>query len=678
MDARIAIDTGGTFTDLVLLDPEGQLHFHKVPSTPDDPGRAFIDGVCELLERAGCQRDDIELLIHGTTVATNAILQRNGARVALLTTEGFRDVLHIQRQDRPQMYDLRVRRSAPLVPRQLRLEVRERLDQRGKVDIAVDREHLLQLLQQLQVQEIEAVAVGLLHSYANPDHEREVGQVVANELPDASVCLSHELAQERGEYERFSTCAMNAYVQPVMSRYLERIDEGLKQAQISAPLFVMKSNGGIMSAVDAARHAVFTILSGPAGGAVASRFLSESCGDGNLIAADMGGTSFDVTVIHRGNVHFARDAEMGGLALKVPMLDIHTVGAGGGSIGWIDDGGSLRVGPQSAGADPGPACYGKGGDRPTVTDANLLLGRLSTRTLLGGMLDLDLEAARRAVHDHIAAPLGLEIEAAAEGVIRVVNATMTAAIRKLTVERGHDPRDFALCAYGGAGPLHGAELAAEIGVQETLVPAAPGVTSAVGLLQSQLREDKVRTHVGQLDSFSTEQLAEAIEELAGQTQGQLAAVASGSTHAQCRLGLRYKGQGYELPVEVRWNPLDVKQVTDDFHDAHERAFGFKRTDQTVELVNIWVSMEMDSEPVRLPECPSAGEFKPVDQREVVFRGRFHTTPVYRRDAIGAGTRLRGPCVVEQLDSTTIVWPEQEVQVDSYGQLRLGPMPAGFC
>jgi N-methylhydantoinase A len=678
MAARIAIDTGGTFTDLVLLDPDGKLHFHKVSSTPQDPGRALIDGVCELLERAGCRRDDLELLIHGTTVATNTILQRNGARVALLTTEGFRDVLHIQRQDRPQMYDLRVRRPVPLVPRQLRLEVRERLGPQGEVDLAVDRKLLLQSLDRLRRHKVEAVAVGLLHSHANPAHEQEVGEIVARELPDASVCLSHELVRERGEYERFSTCVMNAYVQPVMSRYLERIDAGLKQAEISAPLFVMKSNGGTMSAAAAARQAVFTVLSGPAGGAVASRSISESCAGANLIAADMGGTSFDVTVIHGGSVHFARDAEMGGLALKVPMLDIHTVGAGGGSIGWIDAGGSLRVGPQSAGADPGPACYGKGGGRPTVTDANLLLGRLATRTLLGGGLELDLEAARRAMHDHLAAPLGLNLEAAAEGLIRVVNATMTAAIRKLTVERGHDPRDFALCAYGGAGPLHGAELAAEMGVVETLIPVAPGVTSAVGLLQSELREDNVRTEVGPLDSFSSEQLTEKIEELAGIASARLAAARGGGANTQCRFGLRYLGQGYELPVEVSRTPLDLTNVAADFHTAHERAFGFKRPDQTVELVNIWVSMETDTGTVQLPEWPSAADPQPVGRREVVFRGDSYTTPVFKRDVIGGGTDLEGPAVIEQLDSTTIVWPGQQAEMDTLGQLRLGPMPAGFC
>ena len=677
MTARIAIDTGGTFTDLVLLDPQGQLHFHKVSSTPDDPGRALIDGVCQLLEAAGYERNSLDLLIHGTTVATNTILQRNGARVAFLTTEGFRDVLHIQRQDRPQMYDLRARRPAALVPRQLRLEVRERLGPKGEVELPVDGDALMQSLVQLREQKIDAVAVGLLHSHANPAHEREVGEVVARELPTANICLSHELVRERGEYERFSTCVMNAYVQPVMSRYLERIEEGLTAAGVDAPLFVMKSNGGTMSAKAAAQQAVFTILSGPAGGAVASRSIAESCKGGNLIAADMGGTSFDVTVIHQGNVHFARDAEMGGLALKVPMLDIHTVGAGGGSIGWIDAGGSLRVGPQSAGADPGPACYCKGGDQPTVTDANLLLGRLASRTLLGGGLELDLESARRAVHDRLAAPLDLSDEAAAEGLIRVVNATMTAAMRKLTVERGHDPRDFTLCAYGGAGPLHGAELAAEMGVQETLVPLAPGVTSAVGLLQSQLREDSVRTEVGRLDSFTADQLCSVIEELACGARSRLAATSSAGD-VLCRLGLRYLGQGYELPVEVCWQPLDLHQVAADFHIAHERAYGFKRLDQAVELVNVWVSIEADTGTVRLPEWPQGTDPpQPLGHREVVFRGRSQSTPVLKRDTMGAGARLEGPAVVEQLDSTTLVWPGQVVEVDATGQLRLGPMPESF-
>ena len=469
---RVGIDTGGTFTDLVAFAPEGgTLAFHKVVSTPDDPARGIIRGIREIVARVGARAEEIELLVHGTTVATNAVLQRTGARVALITTAGFRDVLQIQRQDRPRLYDLRGRRARPLVPHALRYELRERVRFDGSVQTPLDRGQLDGLVDALRRERVEAVAVGLLHSYANPAHELEVGRVLAKRLPETEVCLSHEVAGEQGEYERFSTCAMNAFVQPVIGRYLDRLEQGLAAHGVAAPLFVMKSSGGVMAAQAAARRAVETVMSGPAGGLVAGAAIARSAADcRNLITADMGGTSFDVGVVRDGAIGFARDTEMGGLAISVPMLDIHSVGAGGGSIGWIDAGGALRVGPHSAGARPGPACYGLGGSEPTVTDANLVLGRLGAGSLLGGGMEIDAERARRAIHDRLAGPLRITVEAAAEGMIRVVNAAMTAAIRKLTVARGHDPREFALCPFGGAGPLHGAELAAELGIGRTIVP----------------------------------------------------------------------------------------------------------------------------------------------------------------------------------------------------------------
>ncbi len=679
MTVRIAIDTGGTFTDLVLVDADsGGLFFHKVASTPDDPGRSLVLGIAEIIELSGTSGRRIEILIHGTTVATNTVLQRNGARTALVTTAGFRDVLQIQRQDRPHMYDLRSRRAEPLVPRSLRFEVEERIHYDGTVETPVAPDTLDAIVAAIEERDVEAVAVGFLHSYCDPTHEIEVGRILGSRLPRAiSICLSHELVQEQGEYERFSTCAMNAFVQPVMGRYVKRVEGGLSDAGFVAPLFIMKSNGGAMSAADAARQSVQTILSGPAGGVVAGRAIATTHSRDNIITCDMGGTSFDVAVIHQGRIAFARDAEMAGLALKVPMLDIHTVGAGGGSIGWIDSGGALRVGPESAGADPGPACYGQGGSNPTVTDANLALGRLSPTTLLGGGMQLDLEAAHRAIHDHIAVPLKMSDVEAAEGVIRVVNATMTAAIRKLTVERGLDPRTFTLCSFGGAGPLHGAELAGEMGVDEVLIPLAPGVTSAVGLLMSNLREDRVRTEVSLLAETAPSRILEIVGELQRTAKERLAFASQDRellTHI--RMGMRYLGQGYDVPVEITIDPLELDVVADNFHSAHERMYGFARRDQPVELVSIWVSVEVDLGAVTLPEI------HPVDtppaacsNRKVIFGGRSWDTPVFRRDALGADARLEGPAVVEQLDSTTLLWPGQLAAVDRFGLLLMEPIPA---
>ena len=675
---RIGIDTGGTFTDLVAFDPaSANLAFHKVATTPDDPARGIIRGIREIVDRVGARADEIELLVHGTTVATNAVLQRAGARVALITTAGFRDVLQIQRQDRPRLYDLRGRRARPLVPRALRYELHERVRFDGSVQTPLDRGQLDGLVDALRRERVEAVAVGLLHSYANPSHELEVGRVLAQRLPGAAACLSHELAGEQGEYERFSTCAMNAFVQPVIGRYLGRLEQGLAAKGIAAPLFIMKSSGGVMSAQAAARRAVETVLSGPAGGVVAGAAIARSAaGCRNLITADMGGTSFDVGVVQEGAVGFARDTEMGGLAVSVPMLDIHSVGAGGGSIGWIDAGGALRVGPHSAGARPGPACYGLGGSEPTVTDANLVLGRLGAESLLGGGMTVDPEAARRALHDRLAGPLRIGVEAAAEGVIRVVNAAMTAAMRKLTVERGHDPREFALCPFGGAGPLHGAELAAELGIGRTVVPLAPGVNSAIGLLMADLREDRIATFVRRLDRTTTAELERLFAELEESARARLRLSANGAGELRLSraLGQRYLGQRYELPVAVESGPLDLGLVAERFHAEHERTYGYARAEHPVEVHSAWVSAEVDLQPLRLPPAPRAsGDPEPAAVRRVHFAGRGCQTPVFRRDTLGAGTTLTGPAIIEQLDATTVLWPGQRLEVDRHGQLLLDPL-----
>jgi len=682
MPLRIGIDTGGTFTDLVVFDSSsGRLVFHKLSSMPDDPARAIVDGVCEIIDKVDATREALELLVHGTTVATNAVLERTGSRVALITTRGFRDILHIQRQDRPRLYDLRSRRSKPLVDRALRLELDERMTFDGAARKPVDLKMLDGLVELLRKEKVEGVAVGFLHSYANPAHELEVARVLAKKLPAVTVCLSHELVGEHGEYERFSTCAMNAYVQPLIQRYLAQLENGLRENKLTAPLFVMKSNGGVMSAAAAGQQCVETMLSGPAGGVVAGAEVARKHQHHNLITADMGGTSFDVSVIHEGKVAFARETEMGGLALGVPMLDIHTVGAGGGSIGWIDAGSSLRVGPRSAGARPGPACYGRGGTEPTVTDANLVLGRLASRSLLGGGMQIDPDAARQAIHDKLAHPLGLSIEEAAEGMIRVVNATMTAAIRKLTVERGHDPRDFVLCAFGGAGPMHGAELAAEMGIRETIIPLAPGVNSAVGLLLSNLREDRIRTHVERLDQMTPGKLEGIFKELQVDAEKRLSFGRSDGNGLRIHriLGQRYVGQRYELPVPIAAGRLHLGKIADDFHAEHERMYGYARADQPVEVCSVWLSAVADLHPLELPEAGGAetdgasADAKPFATRQVYFAGQVYDTAVYRRDTLGANATLEGPAIVEQLDATTVVWPRQVLEVDRYGQLILGPL-----
>lgn len=674
MSVRIAIDTGGTFTDLVLSDPgTGRLVFHKVPSTPADPSQALVEGVKGLVDRAGYAGADIGFLIHGTTVATNTILQRKGARTAFITTEGFRDVLHIQRQDRPHLYNMRVRRTPALVPRSLRHELPGRILHDGSETLPVDRDRLDELVVSLRDEGIEAVGVGLLHSHINPGHERLVGEVLRQALPDTTVCLSSEMSREEGEYERFSTCAMNAYVQPVMTNYLKRVNDALSESSVAAPLYVMKSNGGVTSAEQAADHCVHTILSGPAGGVVAGVEIGRRLERPDLITADMGGTSFDVAMIREGTIAFAKNAEIDGLALKAPMMDIHTIGAGGGSVAWIDSGGALRVGPRSAGAVPGPACYQTGGTEPTVTDANLVLGRLSTDSLLGGAITLDQSAARRVIEEKIAVQLQCTVEEAAEGIIRVINASMTAAIRKLTVERGYDPRLFTLVPFGGAGPLHGAELARELGIHEVVIPLAPGVASAEGLVFSNLRTDRIQTHVELLDRIEAEAFEKMLKNLTGQAIRDLSTSTEGKRPViSRRAGLRYAGQGYDIPIDLPDGPIDLSSLESAFHVAHERQYGFARRDQRVQLVNVWVSAELPiADDRRRPEERTVSEPPaPRSIRPVYFSGNWIDTPVYSRTGLHPGQQIDGPAVIEQLDSTTLIGPAQHACIDAWEQIAI--------
>ncbi len=674
MSVRIAIDTGGTFTDLVLSDPDtGRLVFHKVPSTPDDPSRSLVEGVRELIARAGFANEDILFLIHGTTVATNTILQRRGARTAFITTEGFRDVLHIQRQDRPHLYNMRIRRTPALVPRSLRYELPERILHDGSEETPVDHDRLNELVAALRVVSIEAIGVGFLHSHIDPGHERSVGEALRQALPDTTVCLSSDMSREEGEYERFSTCAMNAYVQPVMTNYLKKVNNALSDAAIEAPLYVMKSNGGVTSAENAADHCVHTILSGPAGGVVAGEEIGRRLDRPNLITADMGGTSFDVAMIHERAIAFAKNAEIDGLALKTPMMDIHTIGAGGGSIAWIDSGGALRVGPHSAGAVPGPACYRTGGTAPTVTDANLVLGRLSADSLLGGAITLDPAASREVIEDKIAAPLHCTVEEAAEGIIRVINASMTAAIRKLTVERGYVPRLFTLVPFGGAGPLHGVELARELGIRDVAIPLAPGVASAEGLVFSNLRSDRIQTHVELLDRLEPAVFEKILEDLTQRAIGDLSTSTESSEPViSRRVGLRYSGQGYDIPIDLPGGPVDLAELGSAFHVEHERQYGFARRDQRVQLVNVWVAAELPiADDRRKPaERVESENPAPRTSRPVFLSGSWIDTPIYNRTVLHPGQHIDGPAIIEQLDSTTLVGPGQHACIDAWEQITI--------
>ena len=494
MGYRLGVDVGGTFTDLALYDADtNRLEFAKTPSTPDNQAVGVAAGIAELARRYGVMPEQVDFFIHGTTVATNTLLERKGAVTALVVTAGFRDVLQIGRQERPSLYDWRIRRPEPLAPRRLRFEVAERVVHTGEVLTPLTGAEIDRVVARLAAADVDAIAVCLLHSYANPAHERALGEALRRSLPGVTVALSHEVLPEFKEYERMSTTAINAYVSPVMERYLRRLEHTISDAGLKSELYIMQSNGGTMGVETAIERPVHTIMSGPAAGVIGAAAIARQAGHANAISIDMGGTSFDVSLCYQGEVRQTQESEIERLPIRVPMVDVHTLGAGGGSIAWIDAGGALRVGPSSAGAVPGPACYGSGGTQATVTDANVVLGRLGESGLLGGAMPLDAALARMAVRERIADPLGIGVEEAAEGIVQVVNASMVKGIRVVSVSKGYDPREFCLVAFGGAGPLHASELAEEMDIPRVLVPVAPGVTSALGLLVADLRHDFART-----------------------------------------------------------------------------------------------------------------------------------------------------------------------------------------
>ncbi len=674
MAYRMGVDSGGTFTDVVLFDERrGTLHITKTPSTPANPALGVAEGIRKILHQAGVMPAEVSSLVHGTTVATNALLERKGVRVALLITEGFLDVLSIGRQDRPKLYDYFERRPDPLVPRHLRFAVKERVLWNGEILRPLDEAHIRTVIEQLRQQRISGVAVCLLHSYANPIHERRIKELLAEIYPEAEVSISHEILPEFREYERTSTTVINSYVMPIISRYLRDLRQTMRRDGLVAELNVMQSNGGLMGSQSACRASVQTILSGPAAGVIGSLAIGRQAGLRNLITIDMGGTSFDVCLIRNGSVQQTKESEIGGHPIKVPMLDIHTIGAGGGSIAWIDAGGALRVGPQSAGANPGPVCYGLGGEEPTVTDANLVLGRLDPSYYLGGEFQLCPEAARSAIVRKIAQPLHLTVEEAAEGIIRVVNAAMVRGIRKVSVERGFDTRDFSLISFGGGGPLHSAELARELKIPNVLIPVSPGVNSALGLLIADFRCDYSQTFLSATTQLSLPALNRAFAELEQKALARLRQEGIPEKDILLTRGaeIRYVGQGYQIEVPVPGEEMrseHLEQVLLAFHRVHQQLYGYSAPGQNTEFVYLRVAgfgrvrkprFKRENESDRNPGRARKGE------RPVFLDGRYTPVPIFDRALLRPGDRIPGPAVIEQLDSTTFLPHGHWARVDSY-------------
>lgn len=669
---KLAIDTGGTFTDFCLLGENGDLYISKEPSTPADPSRAILTGIKNITQKTGIDPGRINLLLHGTTVATNAILEQKGARLALITTRGFRDVIYIGRQNRPHLYDSRVLKPPPLLPRQLVLEVTERVLADGTVQVALQEAEIQSVLAQIQEAGVESVAVCLLHAYMNPVHEIMLKNALQQQLPHLSVTISSEILPEIREYERTSTTVINALVKPLTDKYIGRLEKELATTGVKSELFIMQSSGGVIPASRAREQSARIALSGPAGGVLAGIYLARLTGNKNLITADMGGTSMDICLIQNGVSRFTTEGAIGGYPLRLPILDIHTIGAGGGSVAWVDAGGALRVGPQSAGSVPGPACYGLGGIEPTVTDANLLLGRLDPADL-AGVKTLKPELAARSVRDQISAPLGLTLEEAAEGIIRVVNANMVRAIRLISVQKGYDLRDFTLAALGGACPLQAVELARELGIPRVLVPPYPGVASAWGMLSADVRHDYSVTHLTALTPAARTEINDRFAALTVQGRSDLAR--EGFTEPEMRftrlVDICYQGQSYALTLSIPGNDLieaDIQIIIRRFHHLHQQSYGYCRENAPVQITAL--RLVATGALPQIPQITPAGgrEVSNSGTRQVYLSGAHHAVPVYARRQISPGWRTEGPAIITQDDTTILLWPGYHAYCDRWGNI----------
>jgi N-methylhydantoinase A len=660
------MDIGGTFTDFVLYDEEtGTYETSKVPSTPRDPAEGVLNGVDALLDSL----EPVSFAVHGSSIALNTLLQRRGEPVLLLTTAGTEDVYHIARGSRARMYDIQYRRPAPLVPRDRIVGIRGRLDYRGEEIEPLSLDDLAVAAARVEESGVKSVAVAFLYSYLNSTHEEQAAEALAERLPGVSIALSHTVAREWREYERTSSAVLDAYVGPTLARYLGRLVEEMGNRRLSVPLHVMQSSGGVMTAAAATGNPLQTIISGPVGGTMGGVALSRLLDRPNLICIDMGGTSFDVSLVVNGTADQSTEASIEGLPFLIPIVNIHSIGAGGGSVAYLE-GGGLRVGPLSAGADPGPACYGKGGTLPTVTDANLVLGRLDREYFLGGQMPIDLEAAER-VLEPLAAELELSTMALAGGIVAVINAKMAQAIRTLTVEQGIDARDFALVAFGGAGPLHAAFLAEELEVQEVIVPRFPGTFSAWGMLQTAIRHDFATPFLYDVDDVTPAALEAELDQLRvrGREMLEQENVAPEDMRSQATAEVRYERQEYTINVPIPEAGLDA--LPDAFHAAYRTRYGHANPGAPIQIVALRLASFGAHEHRGLEPLSWNGAGEPsFTTRTAVFDGREHETLVVRRDRLAPGTKLPGPAIVEEPTAGTVVPPGWTAEVDAYGFLRI--------
>ncbi|MPZ76202.1 MAG: hydantoinase/oxoprolinase family protein [Deltaproteobacteria bacterium] len=676
---RVTVDTGGTFSDFVFFNEDsGEIGITKVPSTPKEPFQAILAGVKELLDQ-GAAAGEISFFCHGTTVGTNALLEEKGAKTGLLVTQGFRGIYEVMEQTRgygPATYDLFFEKPRLLAPPFYTEEIPERVDFRGNALKPIDVETAREAIRRLKKKDVQSVAVCFLFSFLNPDHELKIKDLFAEEFPQAGLSLSYEVLPQIREFYRMSTTVINAYIQPVMANYLGHLESRMRELGVTTPkLYIMQSNGGVSTFQGSSKKPVATVLSGPAGGVIASMGTCERVGINNIITFDMGGTSCDVALIHQGNPVITTQGKINLRPIALPMLDIHTVSAGGGTIARIDAVGGLQVGPDSAGADPGPVCYDRGGENITITDANMVIGVLDPDHFLGGRMKLNKSKAERLLEDKIAKPLKMDLLEAADGVLDIINVKMEEAIKAVSSQRGYDIRDFTLVAFGGGGPMHAGRMALDLGIPSVLIPLTPGVHSALGLLMSDVKHDYVRSKLVGLDDLELNEINPMFSRLIDQARADLHGEGFQDSEIKMEpyLDLRYAGQGYELTVPCPMPPLtkqDLALMRGRFDTMHEQNSGHKAETEPVELVSLrLISFGL------VPQAklsPGKVTGRTVEQATTgtrkIFFGKRHgllDTQIYNRDVLELGHKISGPAIVEQLDTTTVIHPEQEATVDNY-------------
>lgn len=677
----IGVDVGGTFTDISLLNVEKkELNILKVRSTVDDPSLAIVEGIDEILKTNNVDYSQVTYLAHGTTVATNTLIERNGAKTALITTKGFKDLLEIGDQTRPGLYNYFIQKPEMLIPSGWNHEVSERLLYNGDIYIPLEEKEVENIVKVLKKKEVESVAICTLFSYLNPIHEKKIVEIINKLYPDIYVSASHNLVPEFREYPRMSTTVLNAYLGPIMKSYVNNFNNSIKDMGIKVEPYVTQSNGSIISISETIDSPIRTAVSGPSAGVIAANHVAQLCGIENIITFDMGGTSADVSLIENGKFVLSTDRKINGFPVKTPMIDIDTIGAGGGSIAWLDGGGALKVGPQSAGAKPGPAAYNKGGEKPTVTDANVVLGRLNPEYILGGRMEIRADMAEKSIEKYLSDLTDMNSVEAAAGIIAVVNSNMVRAIRVISVERGYDPREFALVSFGGAGSLHACAVAKELGIKKIIIPSSPGIFCSIGLLVADIKYDYVKSKIMVAEKNNIKEINEIFSKMISKGKKMLnkEGVSEENQEYILTIDARYKRQNYELQLIIPEEKLDEKilnNIKSQFHKEHMKNYGYFDEDQSIELINYRVNAIGRTPKPDMPKYTIKDSLNPPvpnANRKVYFDENkgFVDCPIYLRDNLSAGHEIFGPAVVEQMDTTILINPGWNVSIDEYLNIKL--------